>query len=357
MVCERGRALREGTKWQPRPQSAGSAVQTLVVSLPPTFRLRPARDEDAHAIAAFANDEAEAVVGAPVISPQWLLRHWTAPSVNRDRDVAVVEASDGHPCGYLSVRADPPYARVLALGIVARPYRGRGLGGALVAENERRAQRLVALAHPQLRVVIHSGALADEPRVSGLLAAHGYREVRRTTLMRIDFHGEPAPPAALGGIDVRPFLPDNAEELFSAHREAFADTWGEGEETYEDFRHHLLDRPEFDPELWFLAWHGEELAAYLGAQKDAAEDPTRGYVDLLGVRRAYRRRGIGEALLRHAFQALFRRGKGGCDLHVDADSLTGALRLYERVGMRAHPRFATWEKELRPAARPSLQNR
>jgi mycothiol synthase len=332
-------------------------VQTLVVSLPPGFRLRPARDEDAHAIAALANDEAERVIGAPVISAQWLLRHWTAPSVNREHDVAVVEASNGRLCGYLSVRADPPYARVLALGIVALPYRGRGLGGALVAENERRAQRLVALAHPRLRVVIHSGALADEPRVSGLLAAHGYREVRRTTLMRIDFDGEPAPPAALAGVDVRPLLPENAEELFSAHREAFADTWGEGEEAYEDFRHHLLDRPQFDPDLWFLAWHGEELAAYLGAQKDAAENPTRGYVDLLGVRRAYRRRGIGEALLRHAFQALFRRGKGGCDLHVDADSLTGALRLYERVGMRAHPRFATWEKELRPAARPSAQNR
>ena len=125
-----------------------------------------------------------------------------------------------------------------------------------MAENERRAQRFVALAHPRLRVVIHSGALADEPRVSGLLAAHGYREVRRTTLMRIDFDGEPAPPAAPAGIDVRPLLPENAEELFSAHREAFADTWGEGEETYEDFRHHLLDRPEFDPEFWFLAWHG-----------------------------------------------------------------------------------------------------
>ena len=98
-------------------------MQTLVVSLPPGFRLRPARDDDAHAIAAFANDEAEKVIGAPVISPQWLLRHWTAPSVNRDHDVAVVEASDGRPCGYLSVRADLPYARVLALGIVALPYR------------------------------------------------------------------------------------------------------------------------------------------------------------------------------------------------------------------------------------------
>jgi ribosomal protein S18 acetylase RimI-like enzyme len=319
------------------------------VTLPSGFRLRPARDEDAAAVAAFANEESEAFIGARVVSAQWLLRHWTAPSVNRERDVAVVEAPDGRLCGCLSVQADPPYTRVFALGMVALPHHRRGLGAALVAENEDRAQRFVALADSRVRVVIHTGALADEPCVSALLDAHGYREVRRTTLMRIDFQGLPAPPAALAGLDVRPLLLNDAKALFAAHREAFADHWGD-EETYEDFRHHLLDQPEFDPELWVLAWHGEELAGYLGAQEDGVEDPTRGYVNLLGVRRAYRRRGIGETLLRHAFQKLFLRGKRGCDLHVDADSLTGATRLYERVGMRALPRFARWEKELRRAA-------
>jgi ribosomal protein S18 acetylase RimI-like enzyme len=219
-----------------------------------------------------------------------------------------------------------------------------------VAENEDRAQRFVALANTRVRVVIHTGALADEPRVSALLDAHGYREVRRTTLMRIDFQGVPVPPASPAGIEVRPLLPNEAEALFAAHREAFADHWGADEETYEDFRHHLLDRPEFDPELWVLAWRGKELAGNLGAQEDADEDPTRGYVNPLGVRRAYRRRGIGETLLRHAFQKLFLRGKRGCDLHVDADSLTGTTRLYERVGLRALPRFALWEKELRGAS-------
>ena len=67
------------------------------------------------------------------------------------------------------------------------------------------------------------------------------------------------------------------------------------------------------------------------------------------MRRAFRGRGLGEALLRQAFRELSARGRTGCDLHVDSDSVTGATRLYERVGMRAHPRFATWEKELRAA--------
>ena len=151
------------------------------------------------------------------------------------------------------------------------------------------------------------------------------------------------------GIDVRPIRAEDASELYEAHREAFADHWGDGMETYEDFRHHFLDKPDFDPDLFFVGWDGEMLAGYLAAEPQSTEDPTRGYVDVLGVRRAYRRKGLGEALLRHAFRALHARGKRGCDLHVDSASLTGATRLYARVGMTAHPRFATWEKELRPA--------
>ncbi len=86
------------------------------------------------------------------------------------------------------------------------------------------------------------------------------------------------------------------------------------------------------------------------AWADAEEDPSRGYVAALGTRRPYRGKGIASALLRHVFRTLLERGKRGCDLHVDSDSLTGATRLYERVGMTAHPRFATWEKELRPGS-------
>jgi mycothiol synthase len=320
----------------------------VAVTLPSGFRFRPARDEDAAPVTAFANEETEAFIGARVVSPDWLLRQWTAPSVDRENDVAVVEAPDGRLCACLTLEADPPYTSVFALGMVALPYHGRGIGTALVAENELRAERFVALADPGRRVVIHAGTLADEPRVSGLLSARGYREVRRTQLMRIDFVREPPPPAPIAGIEVRTFRSRDAEELFAVHREAFADHWGEGESTYEDFRHHLLDTPRFEDELWFLAWHGGELAGYAGAREEADEDSSRGYVDILGVRRAYRRRGIGEALLRHAFQELFRRGKHGCDLHVDAQSLTGATRLYEHVGMTRHPRFALWEKELRP---------
>jgi mycothiol synthase len=278
----------------------------------------------------------------------WLRARWTAPGVDRDRDFAVVESPDGALCGFLSVEAEPPFVEVFALGIVAPAFHGLGLGAAIVSENERRARRFEALADPNVRVLIHAGALVDEPRVSALLSFRGYREVRRFELRRVDFTAEPAPPREVEGISVRGFRPDDARQLYEAHVEAFADHWGEGKETYADFRHRHLDAPEYDPGLWFVAWEGDVLAGYVGAHEKSRENSSRGYIALLGVRPASRHRGLGEALLLHAFRALHARGRRGADLHVDADSITGATRLYARVGMTAYPRFATWEKELRP---------
>jgi mycothiol synthase len=319
------------------------------MELLPGFRMRPPHDVDAAEVAAFSNEECMAFIGVPVLNADWLRQRWTAPGVDRDRDFAVVESPDGGLCGFLSVEAEPPFAHVSALGIVAPAFHGCGLGAAIVSENERRARRFEPRADPGVPFMIHAGTLAGEARVSALLRSRGYREVRRFELRRVDFAGEPRRPPDVEGIAIRGFRRKEARRLYDAHVEAFADHWGEGEETYEDFCHHNLDAPEFDPDLWLLAWDGDDIAGYVGALEHSREDPARGYVALLGVRRAYRRRGLGEALLLHAFAALHARGRRGAELHVDAGSLTGATRLYERVGMTAHPRFATWEKELRPA--------
>jgi mycothiol synthase len=319
------------------------------MELLPGFRMRPPQDDDADEVVAFANEECVAFIGVPVIDADWLRSRWTAPGVDRDLDFAVVESAGGKLCGFLSVEAEPPFVEVFALGIVAPAFHGLGLGAAIVSETERRARRFEALADPSARMLIHAGTLAGEPRVTALMSSRGYREVRRFELRRIDFAGEPHA-VDVEGITVRGFRPEEARQLYRAHAEAFADHWGEGQETYEDFRHRHLDSSDFDAGLWFVAWDGDELAGYVGALEKSREDPTRGYISLLGVRRPYRRQGLGEALLLHAFGALHARGLRGADLHVDADSLTGATGLYAKVGMSAHPRFATWEKELRPGS-------
>jgi mycothiol synthase len=319
--------------------------------LPEGFSLRSARDEDAERAAELVNEEARAYLGTPIWSTEQVLRRWSNPTVDRERDVAVVKAPGGEICAWLSLVCGPPHVEVVALGVVGLAWHGRGVGAWILAETGRRAQRFLQLAPTGERVVIHAGALADEPAVGALLAAAGYSEIRRFQLMRVDFGGIPPAPSIPEGIRIELFDPaHDVAAAFDAHHEAFADHWGEMEETLDEFRHWLVDTPRFERELSLLARDGPVVAGYLFAWAEAEEDPSRGYVAALGTRRAHRGRGIAEALLRHVFGTLFDRGKRGCDLHVDSDSLTGATRLYERVGMTTYPRFATWEKELRPAS-------
>jgi GNAT superfamily N-acetyltransferase len=74
------------------------------------------------------------------------------------------------------------------------------------------------------------------------------------------------------------------------------------------------------------------------------------------VRRPWRKHGLGLALLHHAFGEFYRRGTREIGLGVDAQSLTGATRLYERAGMHALLHYDSYEKELRPGVELSVQS-
>ena len=115
--------------------------------------------------------------------------------------------------------------------------------------------------------------------------------------------------------------------------------------TYEEWRHWSFGGA-FDADLWFLAEDGSELAGILIARPERGGDDTLGWISVLGVRRPWRRRGLGRALLLHAFGELRRRGKLRAGLGVDGASPTGAVRLYENAGMRVVRRNDHWEKDL-----------
>lgn len=318
--------------------------------LPDGYTLRPPRVEDTEAVADMINAETQALIGIPLVNTEWVESMWTAPSVDRSNDVLVVVAPDGTMAGTLSLQSSPPHTRIMAIGAVSIEHHGRGIGGALVDESERRSERFVALAPKDEEVLLHIGSLADEPMVAGLLSSRGYREVRRFWQMTIMFDGEPPPPGDLEGFDLRLLQPGEENEVYSCMWDAFQDHWGDGFSDLEDWRHRHVEVDSFDPGLWTLAWHGTELAGAVVGVEVADEDADCGYVAEVGVRPAYRRRGVGEALLRASFGQFYRTGRAGALLHVDAESLTGATRLYERVGMTAQPRFSTWEKQLRPGA-------
>jgi ribosomal protein S18 acetylase RimI-like enzyme len=105
-----------------------------------------------------------------------------------------------------------------------------------------------------------------------------------------------------------------------------------------------LGGERFDPELWFLACDGKEIAGVALNYYD--EKAETGWVDHLGVRRPWRRRGIGKALLLHTFGEFHRRGIRRVKLSVDSKSLTDAQHLYEGAGMKTVQQYHIYRKAL-----------
>jgi mycothiol synthase len=132
--------------------------------------------------------------------------------------------------------------------------------------------------------------------------------------------------------------------VYECHQESFADHWEFRPVPLEAWRAFSVDRPDFDPTLYWLAEADGEVAGICLGQWHGSGDPTFGWVEVLAVRRPWRGRGLGLALLRDAFAELAARGATRVGLGVDAENTTGAVRLYERAGMQPVRRLDVYER-------------
>jgi mycothiol synthase len=191
---------------------------------------------------------------------------------------------------------------------------------------------------------VQVGAQHDDEALLAELRRRGYEFVRHFFEMKMDLFVEPAAPAWTEGLTVRTFSPEDARAVFEADREAFEDHWDSFHVSFDEWSEYFLGSSGFDPDLWFLAEDGDHLAGYALCSNEGGE--TMGAVNVLGVRRPWRRRGVGTALLLHAFHEFRRRGREQARLAVDAENLTGAVRLYERAGMHVARRFERFSKDV-----------
>jgi mycothiol synthase len=170
--------------------------------------------------------------------------------------------------------------------------------------------------------------IAALERLSFAPARHSYR-------MEIDLADERPEPVWPSGISVRILAEGEERRIHEAFLEVWQDTSDPPNDTMEEWNHWLMRAETFEPSLWFLALGGDDLAGFAVCRKDT-NDPAAGHVELLGVRRPWRKQGLGHALLLHSFQAFRQRGWTRGTLGVDASSPTGATRLYERAGMSVY---------------------
>jgi mycothiol synthase len=218
---------------------------------------------------------------------------------------------------------------------VSEDAKGRGFGSTLLDRAEE-ASRATG------KRSVHAGAYAEDQDGAALLTARGYRDVRHYFTMVIELEHLPVP-AFPPGIRGDSIGYDEARAFKDALDEAFVDEWGWEPVAFEEWKRLRLDVPETDLGLWFVARDGDEIAA---AARCESGRWGGGFVGAIGVRPRWRRRGLGLALLQHAFAEFHRRGERTVRLGVDTQNPTGATRLYERAGMRVESEEVVYELEL-----------
>jgi mycothiol synthase len=323
---------------------------TRTDAAPDGFVIRDATADDAPLIAEIVNEVMVAESGQP----------WTTVEETRDelrspgRDPTVPDIlllkREGAPVGYLHISLDAETAGPVELFAYVRPHVwGRGLSASLIRLGEERVRRRVMPEGAGEPHVLQLARLTGNDAAGRLFEALGYAYARRVWMMRIGLESAPPAPHVPADIAIRTFEPRRDEvAVHAALAEGFAEHWGSAFPAFEEWRHREIEGEgsEFDPSLWFLATEGDEVvgAACCRARSPRADDIA--VVGELAVRKGWRRRGIGLALLQTAFGAFHDRGIPGAELGVDSENATGATRLYESAGMRVAFSWEFWEKQM-----------
>ena len=333
----------------------------FIRGLPGGLTSRPATMADVEAAVALANACSIEQIGKPKSSLDQFRTDWQSPYLHPETDLRVVFAPDARLVGYAGVWDTEPHVQMFGWGHVHPEYKGQGIGTYLAHWVEGRARQSIPRAPSGTRVVLRQEVLSTDQAAQQLLLAQGYQLVRHGLRMVIEMDGPPPEPAVPDGLVIRPFLRGREErDTILAVQEEFRDHWGyverPFEQEYEEWMYEFENDPDFDPSLWFVALDGDQIAGTAFCFAKMAEDPEMGWLFGLGVRRPWRRRGLALALLHHCFGELYRRGRRGVSLGVDAQNLTGATCLYERAGMHVQRQHHQYEQELRPGRDLSIQS-
>lgn len=321
------------------------------INLPPGFEARlidPQGDVDA--VTELCASAAMAEYGTPDITPELVRESYNDPSFNPSTDGLLVADADGRlgaVIEYYDSQADhvAPFVYLRVRPDLVES----GVGEPLLAWAEQRGQTTVGLAEPGLRVSLHASAAGVNEPMQRVFEGAGWTQERIFWTMEIELGDEPpAIPELPSGVEIRTAVAGQDEPaIHAAEVGAFADHFGYIPRSYEEWLRFATKVFPYDPGLWFLAVEGDRVAGMALCLIEAPGRPDVGWVATLGVRPAWRGKGVGLTLLKHAFAELHRRGLRKIGLGVDSQSLTGATRLYERAGMHVARESRSYERVLR----------
>ncbi|MEO8286006.1 MAG: GNAT family N-acetyltransferase [Chloroflexota bacterium] len=228
-------------------------------------------------------------------------------------------------------------------------WRDKGIEAASLQRAERRLLELAAThSTPQGRT-FETVANNTSPERAVLLQTEGYEPVRQLHRMQRSNLND-IPTAALpDGIEARPATPGQYKAIWDASLEAGADEWGMSVFTEEDYEH-FREGPFFHPDLWQVAWYGDQVVGsvlnYVVIEENKMQNRKRGYISALSVQRSWRKRGIARALLARSLQTFRDNGMTEAALVLDGQDPRGCVHLCESMGFRLKTQLTYYRKPM-----------
>jgi mycothiol synthase len=321
----------------------------------PPFLFRRFRDErDFGPIANIINASWEADLIDARISEEDLVQTWTYPQNFDPMKDAVLVERDGTVVGYSSVTwtQRPNNLRVYTHNAFLLPeWRKDELRRAMVRLNED-GLRKTAMGHRDSALRFFEAYANSKPNNwKSVLEAEGYEPSWFLLgMLRSNLKDVPDLPLP-EGIEVRPVEQEDLRKIWDSAREAFRDGREFTEENWSEQEYNRRCKAAtFMPELWQIAWEGEEVVGgvhnYIDKAENEAFNRKWGHTEQIFVRRPWRKRGIAAALIARSLETLGEHGMTEATLDVDTENPSGALRLYKGLGYRPYSEFTFYRKPL-----------
>ncbi|WP_250027770.1 GNAT family N-acetyltransferase [Paractinoplanes maris] len=306
-----------------------------MTELPHGWSIRRPTLDDAPALLKLVHASDIAAIGYPDYSPEEVREALTEPNTDMARDCWVALDDGGRIVGWTypgnATGESRDFIEVYVWPVDGLPAM-RPLLELMLA---RVAERKTEFGHETYEV--RAGAVPSETAYIDLLTEHGFAFLKQHARMQIPLAGvTPVASEPPVGVTLRTVRPGDEADLRAFHaviEQAFLDS-DHRSASYESWRRQVGEDPAPVFDEWFVAEVDGVVAGVLESSYDSDEDSGEGWVKRLAVLGSYRKRGLGEALLRRAFAAYAAKGRDKAGLGVDMANPTRAARLYLAVGMK-----------------------
>ena len=328
----------------------------MTLALPDGLTARPLSADDAAAVAALLAAAEQIDDTGEYPDAEDVAEWWDGWGLEPERDGLAVCDSAGVLVAHATVMASPTFRDTFSVyleGRVRPDRRGEGLGRALLAWQTSRGTAVHAERHPQAPGALTVEVPGTMPSLEALVRRGGfeaerwYREMQRA----LTDLPEAAPSA---GVEIVPFTWDRDDEVRRAHNAAFTRHHGSSERDPESWKALFTGQRSFRPDLSRLAVIDGAVAGYVLAYVFEADTAARGSREVslgqIGVLPPARGRGVASATIAAVLRAAVEHDCATAGLGVDSANVTGALRLYERLGFRTVRTRVSWTLDLPPVA-------